>query len=76
MIPHEALRAAIRSKGFRYKDQRDRVELWKQAGTTKRVELRRVDLHDARYARAVLRQAGMSAEEIDAFIAEEETGIE
>jgi hypothetical protein len=70
MISHEALHNGIRSQRFGYKNQTDRVELWKQQGSTKRVEIRRRDFHGDDYARAVLRQTGMADEEIEKFIAE------
>jgi hypothetical protein len=75
MISHEALRNGIRSQRFTYKNQTDRVELWKQQGSTQRVELRRRDFHDDAYARAVLRQAGMADEEIEKFIAEQRQAV-
>jgi hypothetical protein len=68
VISHDALREAIRSLGYTFKRQADRVEIYKQRGSIKRVELRRVDLHDENAARSVLRQAGMSGEDIEAFI--------
>ena len=69
MIPHDALVNALRSLKFRFKRQADRVEIYKQSGTTRRVQLRRHDLHDETAARTVLRQAGMSDTDIDAFVA-------
>lgn len=69
MIPHDALVNALRSLKFRFKRQADRVEIYKQSGTTKRVQLRRHDWHDETAARVILKQAGMSAQEIDDFVA-------
>lgn len=68
MIPHDALVNALRSLKFRFKRQADRVEIYKQSGTTRRVQLRRHDLHDETAARTVLKQAGMAQSDIDAFI--------
>lgn len=59
MIPHDALINALRSLNFRFKRQADRVEVYKQSGTTRRVEVRRHDWHDETAVRTILRQAGM-----------------
>ena len=75
MITHEALRNAIRSRGFEFKRQADRVEIFKQRGTTTRVELRRISLHDDDYAQTILRQAGFGAEEIADFMREQRQAI-
>jgi hypothetical protein len=63
MIPKDALVNALRSKNFSFKRQADRIELWRQNGTTRRVELRRKDLHDVVAAKALLRQAGFTPQE-------------
>jgi len=69
VIPHDALINALRSLHFRFKRQADRVEIYKQSGTTCRVEVRRHDWHDETAARTILRQAGMPPADIGAFIA-------
>jgi hypothetical protein len=68
VIPKDAIVNALRSLKFRYKDQTERIEIWKQAGSTRRVEIRRHDLHDDIAVRVILRQAGMSAGDIELFI--------
>ncbi len=73
MVPKEKLLNAIREKGYRFKRQTERVELYKLQGGTNRVQLRRTALHDNKVARSVLRDVGYSEEEIDAFIAECDT---
>lgn len=70
MVPHEALIKALRSLKFTFKRQADRVEIYKQSGSTRRVEIRRRDLHDEMYSRVLLRQAGMAPDAIESFIAE------
>ena len=70
MVPSDALINALRSLKFRYKTQTDRVAIYKQRGTTLRVSVRRNQIHDDFYAQTILRQAGMSGEEIDAFLSE------
>ena len=59
MIPKDALINALRSLDFTFKRQADRVEIWKQRGTTRRAAVRRRDLLDDKYAETLLRQAGM-----------------
>ena len=70
MIPNDALINALRSLGFVFKKQHPRVMLYKKQGETLRVEVRRRDNHDEQYARIVLRQAGMTKDNIDRFVAE------
>lgn len=70
MIPHDALINALRSLKFRFKRQADRVEIYKQSGSTLRVEVRRHDWHDETAARQILKHAGMPQAEIDQFITE------
>ena len=69
MIPHEALINALRTLRFHYKKQTDRVQIYKQSGSTLRVAIRRNAVHDESYARTLLRQAGMPEGEIERFIA-------
>lgn len=68
MIPTDALVNALRSLNFTFKRQADRVMIYKQRGTTKRVSVRRCDLHDEDYVRRTLAFAGMPPEEIERFI--------
>lgn len=68
MIPHDALINALRSLNFRFKRQADRVEIYKQSGSTRRVEIRRHDWHDEITVRTILRQAGMEPAQINAFV--------
>jgi hypothetical protein len=68
VIPNDALSNALRPLNFTFKRQADRVMIWKQRGSTLRVSVRRNSAHDEEYARTVLRQAGMPADEIEAFI--------
>lgn len=68
MVSKEALLNALRSLGFKYKTRSDRMELHKQSGTTKRVQVRRHNMHTCEYAASVLRSAGMPQADIDAFL--------
>lgn len=68
MISNEALTNAVRSLNFTFKKQTDRMMIWRKRGSPLRVQIRRNAYHTAEYAGTVLRQAGMSADEIEAFL--------
>ena len=68
MIPNAALINALRDLDFSFKRQADRVVIYKKAGSTARVNVRRVTLHDEDYCRILLGQAGMPPDEIELFI--------
>ena len=70
MIPHDAVLNALRKLNFSFKRQTDRVDLYKQKGTPRRVTLNRNAMHDPMYVRILLKQAGMSEADIEAFIQE------
>lgn len=71
MIPRERLVNALRQLKFSFKRQADKVELYVQAGTGLRCSVRRRDLLDPQAVRIALHQAGMPADEIERFIANE-----
>lgn len=73
MVPHDKLINALRSLRYTYKTQTDRVEIHRQKGTTRISAVRRNALHDDDYARNILRQAGMPADQIEKFIADTST---
>ena len=68
VVSNDKLINALRSLDYTFKRQADRVMLYRQRGGTKRVAVRRRDLHDEDYVRVVLRQAGMPDENIELFI--------
>lgn len=70
MVSHDALINAIKSKGFRFKRQTERIDLFKQQGTTKRVEIRKRDFFDRKSATHILRTAGFTMEEVRDFLGE------
>jgi hypothetical protein len=71
LIPNDALINALRrSCKFEFKNQSQRIWLYKKKGGTKRVEVQKRDFHEVEYARAVLRNAGMPPDEIEKFISE------
>ena len=68
MIRNEALINVVRSQGYRFKKSTGRVNLYKERGGTRRIAIRRNRQHAPEYARIVLRDAGMSAPDIEEFI--------
>jgi hypothetical protein len=68
VIPNDAVTNALRKLNFTFKRQADRVMIWKQRGSTRRVSVRRRDLHDPDAVRTLLKQAGMPHDEIENFI--------
>ena len=68
MIPNDALINALNGLEFSFKRQADRVMIYKKRGSTARINVRRITLHDEDYCRILLRQAGMPPDEIDRFI--------
>lgn len=68
MVPNDALINALRSLSFDFKRQTDRVMIYKKRGSSVRVGVRRNVAHDEDYARVILRQAGMAADQIESFI--------
>jgi hypothetical protein len=70
VIPHDTVLNALRKLNFSFKRQTDRVDLYKQKGSPRRVSLSRNAMHDPTYVRIVLKQAGMPEPEIERFIQE------
>ena len=69
MIPNDALINALRGLDYHHKGQSDRMMIYKKRGDTKHVLVRRISLHDDDAARILLRQAGMSADDVEQFVA-------
>jgi hypothetical protein len=74
VIPNDALINALRALKFTFKRQADRVMIYKQRGTTRRVGVGRRDYHDESAAREVLKLAGMPPADIEKFITSTNTG--
>ena len=71
MVPNDALINVLRRKlRFTFKDQTQRVDIYKQRGSTKRAMIKRASEHSPEYAAKILQQAGMSGEDIERFLAE------
>ncbi len=74
MVPNDALINVLRRKlNHTFKQQTERVSIYKQRGSTNRVAVKKANQHSPEYAGTVLRQAGMSQEEIDQFLVEAQT---
>jgi hypothetical protein len=69
MIPREHFINKIRQLGYKFKDEKKRVSLWRKPGTRHAISLPKTVLLEEEYVQSVLRQAGCLAEEIAAFIA-------
>jgi hypothetical protein len=64
----DQVRARLREAGFRFKRQAPRVEIWRKAGATTRVNLPRCDFYTITETRTILQQAGLSPLQIEEFL--------
>lgn len=69
MIKREHFVNRIRLAGFTFVRQVDRVDLWRQRGSEKRITVPRRDLIPETHVIAALYQCGLSKEEVEKFIA-------
>lgn len=58
-----------RSLNYSFKRQTDRIDVYKERGSTRRVLIKKSASHTPEYARSILRSAGMDEEEIERFLA-------
>lgn len=70
MVGNDALLNRLRALGFSFKRQTERVAIYKQKGSTRRVTVSKRNTHDPDYVRVVLRMAGMPLDQVEAFIKE------
>ncbi len=68
MVQNDALLNALRSLGYSFKRQTERVAIYKQKGSTRRVSVSKRNAHDPDYCRIVLKMAGMVPGDVEAFI--------
>jgi hypothetical protein len=68
MVGRDKLINALRKKKFAFKRQTERIDLFKQAGSTKRVQVPRKDTVDPRTAAFILKTAGYNDDEVKEFI--------
>jgi len=69
MIRKQLFVEKLRELGFRYVQQKDKVEIYKRSGDIRYANVRRKDLIVEAEVRLILRQAGQTQEQIDAWIA-------
>lgn len=69
-IRREAVVNKLRELGFTYKGQGDRMQLWKQKGTTRVAGVRRSDFIPEAEVRAALKLAGCTDEAVEDFLRE------
>ncbi|MGA2176401.1 MAG: hypothetical protein ABSH38_15600 [Verrucomicrobiota bacterium] len=69
MIPRRLFVEELRRLGFRYLQQKDKVEIYKRPGDIRYANVRRKDLIAEAEARLILRQAGQTEQQIAAWIA-------
>jgi len=69
MIPRDHFKNKIRSLGYSFKSQRKRISLWRKSGSTAVMSVPHTKFLEDEYVKSVLRQAGCTKEEIEAFIA-------
>lgn len=67
-IPCEQVVNRLREANFTHKRQAPNVDLWRQKGTQKRVSVPRRDLLEEGIVKVILHQAGLTDDEILAFI--------
>ena len=67
-VPREQVRERLLRAGFTFKRSADRVEIYRQKGTIRRVALPRRDLIPEVSVRIILSQAGLSPADIDDFL--------
>ncbi len=67
-ISREQVVARVREEGFHYKDRGKCVEIYRQEGTGQRLDIARRQQLEIAYVKVVLRQAGLTAGEIEDFL--------
>jgi len=69
MVRRDTFINKIRELNFTYKTEQKRTYLWRQKGTTNYISVPKTDLLEDEFVAHSLRQAGISQDEIKAFIA-------
>ena len=71
MVPNDALISVLRRKlNYKFKRQTERVNVYKERGSTRRALIKKSAWHTPEYARSILRSAGMDEEDIEQFLAQ------
>ena len=74
MVSRERLREAIRAKGFRFKRESRKVQIYAKPDSGIRVTLRKIAMHREKMAKVTLRAVGYTDAEIQAFLDEHRRG--
>ncbi len=69
-VRKERLVNLLREKGYKFKRQADRVELWRASNGTNRAAVPRRDWLEEFTVLSILRQCGLDEDEIQAFLHE------
>ena len=69
MHSHAKLLKALRGQGYSFKRRATRTEIYKKKGSVDRITLSINKTHDPNYCMMILRKAGMSDAEVEAFLA-------
>lgn len=67
-VKKKQLNNCLRQHNYTFKRQGKKRDIWKEKGSTRRVDVPRTTLIDSRVAVIVLGQAGLSPQEIDEFL--------
>lgn len=70
LISRDQVIARLRQANYTFQRQADRVELWRQRGTGRRVSITRRDMLTEDEVRIVLSQAGLTEQETNQFLRE------
>jgi hypothetical protein len=68
MVRRESFINKIRERRYAYKTKQKRTTLWRRKGTTDYISVPLADLIEDQFVLSSLRQAGVSDEEIRAFL--------
>jgi len=68
-ISREQLLTRVREEGYSFKRQTDKVDLYRKKGSTDRITIDRNKSFEESYVRVVLKQAGLTDEDITALLA-------
>lgn len=69
MIRRRLFVEKLRSMGFQFLAQKDKIEIYKRPGDIRYANVRRKDFIAEVEVRSILRQAGQTQQQIDAWIA-------
>lgn len=68
MVPRKRLIERLRAKGYAYKSETSRTQMYRRPGDPRPIFVPKAQLIEEEAARAILRQAGESEDEIREFL--------